>query len=381
MNTWPEDCDGLCYPVQPGSTLDALCQLASLQRARLAVKRLASESGGPTSEVCTALLQGCAPDALARLFSSPVAALDMSKECPPLMLARHLIHHPDARDFVIMLPPEIFVRGGLYLPHAHAIIRNDGSGPVAVLERDGHTHLVWTDGMAIVLANNGMPLPEELTCTRLKPLPRLSGFPLLSSVPEVAPIAAPYDPVAIGAASLLAPQLASGLDLLHMVWPQALHALRRHLRGIVLLQPRGHGRSHSPEELPMTTFLTLDSPDRVADYLCHELSHIRMQAFRNIDPIVTPADPERARLGFASPWRPDPRPLRGLLDGIHAFLNVCHFHRRLAGLFPGTTASLQIYESHKQNILLAWATVAAHAKPTRLGQLVLSEFAREVALL
>jgi len=93
------------------------------------------------------------------------------------------------------------------------------------------------------------------------------------------------------------------------------------------------------------------------------------------------AAPGQEAIGFVSPWRPDLRPLRGLVDGVHAFLNVCRYHQRLRERFPDARASAVIYERQKRNVIQANTLLRTHGIPTELGRKLLDEFERETALL
>ena len=106
-----------------------------------------------------------------------------------------------------------------------------------------------------------------------------------------------------------------------------------------------------------------------------------MNVFRLYDPIACARSTEQETTGFVSPWRPDLRPLRGLVDGVHAFLNVCRYHQRLRERFRDAWASGVIYERQKRNVIQAAAVLREHGIPTELGKMLLDEFERETALL
>lgn len=64
--------------------------------------------------------------------------------------------------------------------------------------------------------------------------------------------------------------------------------------------------------------------------LVHEFQHTKLSALLDLVPLLDRA-PEKQ---FYAPWRPDPRPLRGLLHGTYAFLGLAAFwevHRRHSG--------------------------------------------------
>ncbi|MFE0462085.1 FxsB family cyclophane-forming radical SAM/SPASM peptide maturase [Kitasatospora sp. NPDC058965] len=55
--------------------------------------------------------------------------------------------------------------------------------------------------------------------------------------------------------------------------------------------------------------------------LVHEFQHVKLGAVLDFHDLFDPTD----RRLFEAPWRPDPRPLEGLLQGTYAHLAVCEF--------------------------------------------------------
>jgi HEXXH motif-containing protein len=62
------------------------------------------------------------------------------------------------------------------------------------------------------------------------------------------------------------------------------------------------------------------SPVSMAETLVHEFQHIKLGGLMDMLPLVKPGD-ER---GYA-PWREDPRPMGGLLQGVYAFTGIVRF--------------------------------------------------------
>ncbi len=393
------DCAGLCYPAAPGSTVDILFGFSALARSvRLRNQISAAMDTMDTNEYqlaqrLIATLDNLPANTRARLFSTPLAEIDTAPKAEPddsgnpgtrqiLSGVRHFIHHPDVRNITFILPPCLFSAGPLYLPHVHAVLSNDAPGiTLAVVENEGKTHFVWSDGLSLTLINNGSGLPAGFSHPRLAVLPYIGGFPVLNGIAEVTPLLSSFGPATDEEIDLGTGRIETALELLSQIWPLAFHALYRHVKALCILKQRGHSRSHSPPELPGTIFMSADDVERIGDLLCHESSHIRMNIFRLYDTIARARDPESETIGFVSPWRPDLRPLRGLVDGVHAFLNVCHYHRRLQERFPDAWTSGKIYERQKRNVIQAGIALREHAVPTQIGAILLEEFAREEALL
>jgi uncharacterized protein len=92
------------------------------------------------------------------------------------------------------------------------------------------------------------------------------------------------------------------------------------VRTIVPLQGGGNGtaRSATARDAFGAVGLTRPgSPAELAITLVHELQHSKLNALLALVPLYVPDD----RTYFA-PWRPDPRPIGGLLHGVYAFLAV-----------------------------------------------------------
>ena len=62
-----------------------------------------------------------------------------------------------------------------------------------------------------------------------------------------------------------------------------------------------------------------------AETLVHECRHNILYAIQEVDPLVQPGQQETVQ----SPWRPDQRPLSGLLHGAFVFDGVCRLYRAM----------------------------------------------------
>ncbi|NAS25441.1 HEXXH motif domain-containing protein [Herbidospora sp. NEAU-GS84] len=66
------------------------------------------------------------------------------------------------------------------------------------------------------------------------------------------------------------------------------------------------------------------APAWLAETFAHEIQHAKLDALMHLVPLVRY---ERTEAYYA-PWRPDPRPAHGLLQGAYAYLGVTEFWRR-----------------------------------------------------
>jgi HEXXH motif-containing protein len=64
--------------------------------------------------------------------------------------------------------------------------------------------------------------------------------------------------------------------------------------------------------------------------MVHEFQHSKLSAVLDLMPLTDPAETGR----YFAPWRTDPRPLAGLVQGVYAFAGVADTWRALRGVVP-----------------------------------------------
>jgi len=98
--------------------------------------------------------------------------------------------------------------------------------------------------------------------------------------------------------------------------------------------------------------------------LMHEFQHVKLGAVLDLYDLFDPGD---KRL-YHAPWRNDPRPLEGLLQGTYAHLAVSEFWRVRAGLGEHDQAEgAQRYEHWRAHTAAAIETLADSGSLTPLG--------------
>jgi uncharacterized protein len=88
--------------------------------------------------------------------------------------------------------------------------------------------------------------------------------------------------------------------------------------------PQGHSSSTTAETFGAVALSTPVDACTSAVSLIHEVQHLKLFALLDVVTMTQPDDGTR----YYAPWRPDPRPLGGLLQGAYAFLAVSGFWRR-----------------------------------------------------
>ncbi|MBQ1090756.1 HEXXH motif domain-containing protein [Streptomyces sp. B93] len=112
------------------------------------------------------------------------------------------------------------------------------------------------------------------------------------------------------------------------------------------------------------------SPDalQMAAVLTHEIQHSKLGALMHLYSLYEPGD---TTLSYA-PWRDDPRPLRGLLQGTYAFTGVARFWRARARHARGDGQDVDPahfeYVLRRQQLLTVLPQLCDHPGLTELGR-------------
>jgi hypothetical protein len=221
-------------------------------------------------------------------------------------------------------------------------------------------------GGAAPLRTSASRLPELATRPRTRVL---GGIELLDpyAFPELFRPAAGAKPAGVEPL-LIAGKLADGFDLLLAAWPEAVADVRSCCGAVIAVDaPRRHVYSASTRELPLVLQLTLradEHPTMVAEALVHETAHVKLDALDHLAPLLENGEQE----GFHHPWREDPRTLRGVLLGAHAFLNVALFYQRMAAAGISPDEAAREIAQRRREVAEALDTLDQHAVFTPAGQ-------------
>ncbi|MDG4759426.1 FxsB family cyclophane-forming radical SAM/SPASM peptide maturase [Micromonospora sp. WMMD710] len=123
------------------------------------------------------------------------------------------------------------------------------------------------------------------------------------------------------AARVLGRTLAEACRFVDRDVPVHAAALAGGLRAVVPLAPDQAGplRSATARHAFGAVALTPDAaPEAIAVLLVHEWQHVKLGAALDLYDLVEPGHTTRIRV----PWRPDPRPVEGVLQGVYAHLAV-----------------------------------------------------------
>ena len=104
-------------------------------------------------------------------------------------------------------------------------------------------------------------------------------------------------------------------------------------------------------------------PAVLALLLMHEFQHVKLGAVLDVLDLHDAADGDE----YYAPWRDDPRPLEGLLQGSYAHLAVTDYWR-IRRLATGSEATAAAFARWREQTMEAIGTLAASAALTEVGR-------------
>ncbi len=138
-------------------------------------------------------------------------------------------------------------------------------------------------------------------------------------------------------------RLAQAWELLATDLPEVADAMAAGLRTLVPLEAGELFRMRSGSTGDAFGSVVVSEPpggEQFAVTLAHEFQHVKLGGLLAMAPLTRPAD---GRLHYA-PWRDDPRPAAGLLQGVYAFFGVTRFWRARKRSARGPAAALAAFE-------------------------------------
>ncbi|MGW4545642.1 aKG-HExxH-type peptide beta-hydroxylase [Streptomyces violaceorubidus] len=174
-------------------------------------------------------------------------------------------------------------------------------------------------------------------------------------------------------------------ELLRRAWellvdhhPRRAEELAAGLNGIVPLPAPARGVASATSRHAFGTVLTSwpADPERLALTLLHEFQHSKLSALTDLVTLYEPGGGPR----LYAPWRPDPRPPGGLLQGIYAHLGDLAFWQDRSGSRHGPAqadAAWRLAQT-RAHVERGLTEAAAHVRLTDLGVRFLERLARTV---
>ncbi|MEU5027665.1 HEXXH motif domain-containing protein [Streptomyces milbemycinicus] len=264
--------------------------------------------------------------------------------------------------------------GGVMLPGLGFVDLAVCESPIAEIVSDG------AGGRALLVGPHGVPLPSDLAqdAKGWHPLRRLHGLhpvhpcsPYLDDLDPYRDFLRPTAPV-----RLSEPEARRWQEHFDSAWALVTGQSNVDPAGVAdclisVVPVRYPARTEpfsasSPEAYGCVLLNPPTDSAILAASLIHEAQHVKLSALLDLVPLIRGGMEE---IHYA-PWRADPRPLRGLLHGVYAFLGVTAFwqgHRQVVA--DETTRAVSEFEFALRRAQTAQGLRAlrAHAELTALG--------------
>lgn len=171
--------------------------------------------------------------------------------------------------------------------------------------------------------------------------------------------------------------LRAALELIAAHLPELRAELELYVRQFV---PVGHSEdkhlSASYQEAIGTVYLSLHpSAMTMVEAVIHEFSHNKLNALFELDPVLKNAFSPL----YASPVRPDPRPLHGVLLAVHAFFPVARLYELMLRVGHPLSSSAWFVERYARIRRInreGAEVILAHGEATPVGAALLAELRR-----
>ncbi|MBG0822805.1 FxsB family radical SAM/SPASM domain protein [Planomonospora sp. ID91781] len=140
--------------------------------------------------------------------------------------------------------------------------------------------------------------------------------------------------------------------------------------------PQGQSSASSRETFGSVALSAQPDATTFAVTLTHEMQHAKLSALLDIVPLTGPDDGSR----HYAPWRPDPRPVPGLLQGAYAYMGVTDFWRRQLRVDSGAAALEAGAEFFRWRAAarLVCGTILGSGRLTPSGELFVTTMARRL---
>lgn len=157
--------------------------------------------------------------------------------------------------------------------------------------------------------------------------------------------------------------------------PGTAEAMRRGMSSLTPTPARERFRPRSVSAGDAFGGMEASEPDdavQLAATLVHEFQHTKLGGLLHLTPLLTGSTEESAELWYA-PWRDDPRPIDGLLQGIYAFMGVTGFWRvRRTATAAGSALPHFEFALWRAHVATAMEQIHRHERLTPVGAALLS---------
>jgi len=155
---------------------------------------------------------------------------------------------------------------------------------------------------------------------------------------------------------------AAPFRLMKRSWSEEFGDFLATLRIIVPMAPDTRAKAFTVSSHQGAIFVTPHDELRMFEMLLHEKAHVKQRHINDIWPLL---EAEQSAERFIVPWRPDPRPIHGIFEGIYVFLQVAVGFARLGPLcVPTAEERARVLMNH---LKVGLEIIGEHARMTPAG--------------
>jgi hypothetical protein len=166
------------------------------------------------------------------------------------------------------------------------------------------------------------------------------------------------------------------LSVLEAIWLEGFLDVKYFCRVITpVITLNNMWKSNTDPSVPFIqklTFFARADPLLAAEQTLHESSHTKLDILNSLDPIL---ENDGAKI-YRHPWRPDLRPMSGVLFGAHAFLAVMELYGRAMDSGLRDEWVIVTFLKRVQEVGRALETLEKHGSFTRSGRVCMNRMVK-----
>jgi hypothetical protein len=275
---------------------------------------------------------------------------------------------------LFMLPGYLIPATGLPFPHLNLLLQKTDL-MIAVEKINETVKFTWSDGTTLTVRINSK-YNQPYFGDKYIITSHIGPFQYLNYLTNLQNLELPKNSLHYSNYEYTA--LTEGFELLHEIWPEAANNVSFMYKSIFLLKYNGqYTNSLTNHEIPNAFIASISDKYQAGDAMVHEVSHSRFNDLLQFDTLMLGTDEPTHQ----SPWRADLRPLSGILNGVHAFLNVClYYHRLIRSVDKSMVGNAfhEIYETQYKNLIKGWSYLKSKAVPSATGELIFEGLEKEI---
>jgi HEXXH motif-containing protein len=160
--------------------------------------------------------------------------------------------------------------------------------------------------------------------------------------------------------------VSSAINIVDAVWPEEAEDMALFIKSVLIYRPSDATYSaFTTSSRQGAIFLGVAPPLPLLEMMLHEKAHVKLRQIQLSDSLLL--DPLDEAFRVKVPWRPDPRPLPGIFEGLYVFTHVCECMGRIYK-FSDEPWALRRTRKLIGDLTEARTILAENAKLTEAGQ-------------